>query len=213
MNIEDEIYSYEEKMLRLQYDKSELISHKLTRGEIREDYIKDYVKKKIKTLNIEKGQIISNGIELEFQLDFIVCNPEGEIHRMGSHAIVNAKACSHIFEIKSKLKTQFLKELNQKAQRIKQLNENIVIGILSYQLDISERTLLKKFGFSYDKDIDTYFNDFDINSNINNIDYVIVIGEETGLIIIKEKDRYNYYKETPVIKYFIDLLRGNRNKL
>ena len=73
MEIVDELNFYDEKMLRLQYEISECFSHQLTKGEIREEFIKEYIKNKTGNDKILKGAIYK-GVKESTQLDMIICN-------------------------------------------------------------------------------------------------------------------------------------------
>ena len=53
----EELNFYDEKMLRLQYEISECFSHNLTKGEAREDFFKEYIKRKTGNTEILKGCI------------------------------------------------------------------------------------------------------------------------------------------------------------
>ncbi len=208
MKILKELYLYEEKMLKVQFEMSNIISHALTKGEVREEYIKDFVKRKVKNIRIEKG-ILINGEDESSQQDFIVCSANSVIHNFGTHAIVEAKDCKNVFEIKSKIKTEYLRELNFNAEKIKQMNKNIRIGLIGYEIDVQEKTILKKFGYIYDKDIDGYsFHRDLIYKEIELIDYVISLSENAEFIIVKNEQDYVLIKEKPILKYFIDLLNG-----
>lgn len=60
-NILDEIELYQEKVLQMQYHISECITHALTKGEIREDFIKKVIKENIQNVITLKGIVVSNG--------------------------------------------------------------------------------------------------------------------------------------------------------
>lgn len=206
MNIIDEIYLYEESMLKIQYNISENISHALTKGEVREDYIKDFITRKLPNTNIYKG-IIINEDKQSGQLDFIVPKSNAVVNKIGSHSMLEASECRIVFEIKSTIKMEYIYELNNTARKIKEMNEKIKIGIIGYKLDMEEKTILRKFGYIYDKEIDGYMYDkYKIDNKITLIDYIISIDENSEFLIIKNLDEYVFLKERPIIKYFINIL-------
>lgn len=206
MELTDQIYLYEEKMLRIQYNMSECITHKLTKGEIREDYIKQFVSAKIPNIRIEKG-FITHKEEMSSQLDFIICKENAIIHRMGQHSVIKSEDCKHIFEIKSKINMSYINKLSNVAKIIKNMNKNIKIGIIGYKLLGKENTILKNFGFIYDKEIEAYeYDSSKIKDEVKNIDYVISLDEKSEFIIVKSNQGFIFIKDYPIIKYFINLL-------
>ena len=90
MEIVDELNFYDEKMLRLQYEISECFSHQLTKGEIREEFIKEYIKNKTGNDKILKGAIYK-GVKESTQLDMIICNNNVIYNKCGSHYLIDAE--------------------------------------------------------------------------------------------------------------------------
>lgn len=205
----NQIHKYDEKMLRLQYEISECIEHKLTRGEIREDFIKQYINKKIKTTCLYKGIIFKEHLQSS-QIDIIIAKSNAIDNAMGSHSLISAEDCLKVFEIKSKLNNTYLKELSDNARLIKKMNSDIKVGIFAYKLGIKEKNILKNFGFIYDKEYDMYeYDKSKVKEQNKNIDFVICIDENDAFFISKDNDEFILIKEKPIIKYFWPILKNN----
>ena len=204
-NLVDEINYYDEKMLRLQYEASECFLHNLTKGEAREDFIKDLIYKKTRNEKILKGCIFKKNCT-STQLDIIICKNNAIYNQMGSHFLIDAEDCKHVIEIKSKLNKQYLNELAKNAKEIKSMNSEIKIGMFAYSLET--KNILKQFGYIYDKELDLYeYDEMKIVSEMKNIEFVMCIDENSEFIVINENGKFELHKDGPIIKYFWPILR------
>lgn len=204
----EELNFYDEKMLRLQYEISECFSHNLTKGEAREDFFKEYIKRKTGNTEILKG-CICKGKENSSQLDVILCCDNPIRHQIGTHYMVQAEYCAHIIEIKSKLKNSHLKKLAKVSKKLKNMNSNIKVGMFAYCLEQSQSSIVKGFGYLYDRELDMYSYDpqYVLEEN-KSIDYVICIDENEEFVIVKENDKFELYIDKPIIKYLWPILRN-----
>ena len=170
MNKVDELNFYDQKMLRLQYDVSECFTHQVTKGQVREEFIKEYIKKKLRKIEIFKGQILYKN-KISTQLDFIICDENAICSNYGQDSFIDAKYCKKVFEIKSKLNNKYLKELCNVSKQLKQMNEKIKIGMFAYTLENNIKTIIKNFGYVYDKELDMYeYNPDQVLIEYKNID-------------------------------------------
>lgn len=207
MNIVDELNFYDEKMLRLQYEISECFTHQLTKGEVREDFIKEYIKKKIKNIEILKGLIVKDN-NTSSQLDMIICDDNVIYNQYGSHYLVEAEFCKHVIEVKSTLKNEYLKKLINVAKSIKEMNADIKTGMFAYSIGDNPKNMLKYFGYEYDIDLDMYYyNSEKIKNEYRYIDYVICIDENFEFVVINENGEFNLYIDKPTIKYLWPILK------
>lgn len=207
MNYVDELNFYDEKMLRLQYETSECFTHQLTKGEVREEFIKDYIKKKIGEIKILKGSIFKDN-KISSQLDMIICNDEVIYNQFGSHYLIDSKFCKQVFEIKSILKNQYLEDFSLVSKNIKTMNADIKTGIFAYSLKNNLNSILKKFGYEYDEKLDMYdYNVQKIKKQYKYIDYIICIDENYEFVLINEEGEFKLYRDIPIIKYLWPILR------
>lgn len=207
MNVVDELNYYDEKMLRLQYEVSECFTHQLTKGEVREDFIKEYIKKKIRNIEILKGSIIKDN-NISSQLDMIICKDNITYNQYGSHYLVEAEFCKQVIEVKSTLNNKYIKQYINVSKNIKKMNSDIKTGIFSYSLGDNPKNILKHFGYEYDIDLDMYYyNTEKIKEEYKYIDYVICIDENFEFVLINEDGKFNLYVDIPIIKYLWAILK------
>lgn len=209
MEIIDKINYYDERMLRLQFEASEYFSHNLTKGEVREDFLKAYICKKLgKDLKILKGQIIKENEESS-QVDMIFCTDDAIINKYGQHYIIESKYCDKIFEVKSRLKNEDLNKLVAVSKKIKKMNSNIKIGLFTYRLGLNVKRLFKNFGYIYYNDLETYlYKPDEIKEEYKNIDYILCIDEEYEFLLKKEREEFILYNDKPIIKYLWNIIKN-----
>lgn len=207
MNVVDELNFYDEKMLRLQYETSECFAHQLTKGEVREDFIKEYIKKKIRNIEILKGSIFKDN-NVSSQLDMIICNDDVIYNKLGEHHLIESKYCKQVIEVKSTLNNEYLKQFIKVAKNIKKMNADIKAGMFAYLMGENPKNLLKHFGYEYDIDLDMfYYNSEKIKNEYKYIDYVICIDENFEFVLINENGKFNLYVDIPIIKYLWSILK------
>ena len=208
MNIIDELNFYDEKMLRLQYEISECFTHQLTKGQVREEFIKDYIKKKIQKIEIYKGQIFEKD-KTSTQLDIVICDENAICNKLGKDYLIEAKDCKKIFEVKSKLNSKYLKELCNVAKELKLMNKKIKVGMFAYTLENSMKSIVRNFGYIYDKKLDMYdYKSEQVLTEYKNIDYIICLDENNEFVLINENGKFAFYNDVPVIKYLWPILQN-----
>ena len=213
MNMFDEYDDYIEKLLKLQYEASEIIKHNLTRGEVREYFIIEQIEKQFKSLECHRGFI--GDLDSEYQssqLDIITVskNDNPRIRKIGDNSIISIGDAKIVIEVKSSPKTSELKALDDLSRKLKALDpeSNLKIGMFIYKYKIQKKNMLKKFGFNYDKVIRMF--DDDGTVEYKNIDFIValdVLGEEKEFFLIKDKfsQRFTLMTSDAVTKPFFNL--------
>lgn len=218
----DQINTYYQRLLNAQYDVSEIFEHLLTRGEMREDFFKDLIKKRKQDLNIEKGILFDEQGNQSPQCDVMIGQSCIAVERLGSHGAIRVEDCSIILEVKSNASGRDIKEADEKSGVIKNLDScrHPRCGIFCYKYDLKKSTLLKRFGYKYDKDIRDFYDDGALSLEYSNIDFVLAISieeeEHDGDLILKqvflikniETGRYNLFLDYPAIRHFWRLIDG-----
>lgn len=215
MHYIDMYNEYLEKLLLLQFEASEIFEHKLTKGEVREDFIKQIIKSLYEGIKLYKGCIICEDYQSS-QLDIIAVNSQNNprIATLGNSSLINIKDAKIIVEVKSRAKTSEVRDLDELAERIKGLTDynRTKIGMFMYDYEISKINMLKKFGYKYDSDLDTYTDELTVD--YPNIDFIVSLDinmdsddNEKSFFIIKDdiSNRFVLYKKPPMSKYFFDL--------
>lgn len=219
MNIYEEYDEYIEEMLHAQYSVSEIFEHRLTRGEIREDFIKEQIKKQYPNIEYHKGIIVdSEGVKQSGQLDIIITKESSRLRKLGDHSIVNINECRMVMEVKSNAKGSDFTKFNDTAKEIKDMersNDKPLCGIICYNIDMTCINLLNRFGYKYDCDIEAYNYDEPEKKVYNYIDFILCldsnidekINEGKKFFIIRDRyaDTYTLFRDTPVSKYFFRL--------
>lgn len=206
-NIEEEINVYKERLLQMQFEISELISHELTKGEVREDFIKKTIKENINDIQLLKGIVTSEKYQSP-QIDLIIPLKNAVLNRMGDHCIIDVNDVKFIFEIKSNLKIKHIDKIENILKIVKCKNVNIKGGIICYKVDCTEKYLLKKFGYNYDKELDCYYRSSDCL--YNNIDYIISFDPNKEFILVKNiLGDFSLNKKIPIIKDFFRIFNNS----
>ena len=129
----EQYHHYSQNLLLAQHEVSEIIKHTLTRGEVREDFIIQYLTKSIQNCQayLKRGFINLGEVDQSGQADLLLVKEYAEIIDLGNrgNVIVNPEDCLMMVEVKSTLTGTYLNELNVEAQRIKAANPNIVCGM------------------------------------------------------------------------------------
>jgi len=209
-NILDEIELYQEKVLQMQYDISECITHALTKGEIREDFIKKVIKENIQNVITLKGIVVSNGFQSP-QIDLIIPKRNAILNQLGEQNIINVNDVKYIFEIKSKLKMEHIKKLNETVNNLKKENPNIKGGIICYKIECLEKYILKHFGYYYDNDLESFQkNEGNIEYKYSDIDYIISFDEEKEFILSKDiLGDFILNKKVPILNNFLMIFNNS----
>lgn len=206
----EEIDAYLESLLILQYNASDFIKHKLTKGELREDFIKQVLEKEYGHLTIVNGTLIQDRWQSS-QADFIHLKTDA---RIGSFRTFEINDCKLFMEIKSDAKKSEFVALNSTAIDIKSRCKSIKVGMLCYTTNAKPHTVLKSFGFKFDKEIEGY-NSYDESIDLYpNIDfmYSLNVSEDNLSPYFIMRDMWgknNLYIKPPVINNFFNLFRGD----
>lgn len=157
----EQYHHYSQNLLLAQHEVSEIIKHTLTRGEVREDFIIQYLTKSIQNCQafLKRGFINLGEVDQSGQADLLLVKEFAEIIDLGNrgNVIVNPEDCLMMVEVKSTLTGTYLNELNVEAQRIKAANSNIVCGMFAYKSELEKKTIMKRCGHDYNSETKTYF--------------------------------------------------------
>lgn len=155
----DEFDQYSENMLMAQYDVSEIISHQLMKGEVREDFLIATLESCSDPKPILVKGTISDGERDAGQLDIILCRTHAHIRRMGSQCYVEKDDCLCVIEVKGNCTGEDLKNAERKAKHIKTMRGegSPLYGVICYKAALQEKTILNRFGFTYDTVSGTFF--------------------------------------------------------
>jgi len=196
---------YSEDLLLAQYKIADIFDHELTKGEIREDFLIYILKSRFEPPpSFHKGTI-SDGTNQAGQIDLMLCRPNCQIVRLGKSAILRPEDCLFLLEIKGNATGNDIKEFDNRVQRIKSMNApNFpLFGIFCYKVDLKGVTILNRFGYYYDANTNSFYDDTKHPREItyNNIDMFISLDSECPVFLRKMNNgRFTRIFDYPIIK-------------
>jgi hypothetical protein len=226
-------HHYSQNLLIAQHDVSNIIKHPQTLGEVREDFIIQYLVKSINDCEkyIKRGFINLGEVDQSGQADILLIRQFAEKIDIGSrdNVIINPDDCLMVIEVKSTLTGTYLNDFNSEAKRIKEVNPDIVCGMLAYKSDLEMNTIMKRFGYDYSQDTKSYFDvkekHFQLPTYYPYVDFILLLDKvETDeqnedleivgcnqLFLRKSTDigsRYFQGNDRPVIRNLVALVRS-----
>lgn len=204
---------YYEDLLRAQYRVSEVVKHTLPRGTIREDFLRDLVLKRKESLRGKKGIVCIGGIQ-SGECDLIFYDISATVQPLGDQIIVEPVCCKLVLEIKSNASGSEIKKTNKNFEIIKGLDPDNQprCGLFCYNTSIAKETILKRFGFFYDKDLESWVDNLSFPIEYPHIDFIVCIAcleedeecTEKQFFLIKDEvsGRFTLELEYPIIKNF-----------
>lgn len=214
MTIRDEVDLYIQEVLKMQYMVSNNISHRLTKGELREKFIRRVVQDEFPNLLLKSG-ILCEGTWQSTQGDFLWLRDGA---RIGNLDLYDLKDCLMFMEIKSQATAKELRAINDTAKNLKQRYTGdfpIKVGMFCYGTVANTKTILRKFGFTYDKEIDGYNAYAKSKDVMPNVDFIFSLNivddpdELTSAYLVARdfSGNCNLYIDNPVIRYFFNYFR------
>lgn len=219
-----EFDQYSEDLLMAQYDVSNIITHELMKGEVREDFL-------ITTLescsepkpSFVKGTL-SDGLNDAGQLDIILCRPHHHPRRLGNQCFVSKDDALCVIEVKGNCSGNDLKKAVKQANKIINLNgqSTPLYGIVCYKANLELKTIMKRFGFTFDHINNTYFDNATIpneaEADWQKIDYLdidfFMLLEDDKKVFLRRYEispgKYRFYRslQFPLIKELFSMMRS-----
>ncbi len=207
-DIKEQINLYFQRLLKLQFELSDLISHKVTKGKLREEFIKNVIHKIYPDLKLSSGILYDKHWQSS-ECDFIWLIKDAQ---MGTEKLYRLNDTLMFMEIKSCTKSSEFQKLNQTAFKIKthsSKKSNILVGIFCYSTKSQQQTVCRHFGINYDKEIkgyEKYNRDLD---KYKNIDFCLCLNckdkNDTAYYITRDISRNCIlYIRNPVLELFLN---------
>ncbi len=210
----DDIFAqYYEDLLRAQYRVSEVVQQHLPRGTIRENFLRDIVLAKKESLRAKKGVVCKSGAQ-SGECDLIFYDVSATIQPLGDQMMIAPVFCKLVLEIKSNATGNEIKKTNKNFGTIKDLDPDNQprCGLFCYNTAITKKAVLKRFGFVYDEDLESWINNPSLSIQYPYIDFIVCIAcleedeecTEKQFFLIKDEasGRFNLVLEYPIIKNF-----------
>lgn len=211
LTLQEQIDMYYQNLLILQFQASNDILHNPTKGSMREEFIKGMLEGNFPDIKLGKGILTKDRWE-STQIDLFKLKSNARINCIGGQNITELDDCLLIMEIKTDATTKELEALESVSNEIKELTPNIICGMFCYNISLTPQTVLKRFGFSYEKPpLDLYVRRED-EVKYPNIDFVFTLEAKkeghTPYLIVKDiSGEYSVLKNNPIIKDFLNLFK------
>jgi hypothetical protein len=215
---------YSENLLMAQYDVSEIISHELTKGEVREDFLISTLESCSDPKPIFVKGTLSDGIDDAGQLDIILCRPHSQIRKLGTQCFVAKDDALCVIEVKGNCTGRDLKEAADRAARIRRLKGQTdpQFGVVCYKVALGYLTIMNRFGYSFDAASNTYFDNATIPNETEanwrkveypDLDFFVSFEEEKKVFLRKYelapgRHRFIRSASSPLIAELFLMMRG-----
>jgi hypothetical protein len=204
-----EFYQYSQNLLLAQYNVAEIINHELTRGEVREDFLIQVLQAQfVPRPQFHKGTI-SDGQTDAGQIDIMLCRPHREIFQLGNQIMIRPDDCLCAIEVKGNARGNDLQRFDERAQRIKAMRAATfpLCGIFCYRIELQERTILNRFGFSFNAETQSYFDDEGRVIAYPNTDFFVSLDEACPLFLRQlENGRFTRIFEFPILRNVFQII-------
>ena len=220
----DEFDQYSEDMLMAQHDISNIISHELMKGEVREDFLLDTLRACSDPAPVIVKGTISDGITDAGQLDLILLRSYSHPRKLGTQCYVEKRDALCVIEVKGNCTGRDLKNAEKKAQVIQSLDgaNKPLYGVVCYRAQLEEKTILNRFGFRYDRETFTYFDNSLIpheqeadwqKIDYPSLDFFVCFEDEKKTFLRKYRSASGVYRfhrsvDYPLIKNLFSMIRS-----
>lgn len=213
--MDDVFAQYYEDLLRAQYRVSDSLvrDQHLSCGVIREEFLREILIKKRPSIKITKG-FLRKGSNRSGECDQIFHHQDAPIDTIGGQLFIKSEYCKLALEIKSNATGNEIKKTNKNFGTIKGLDPDNQprCGLFCYNTALTKETVLKRFGFIYDKELESWIDNPVLSIEYPHIDFIICIAcleedeecTEKQFFLIKDEvtGRFNLELEYPIIKNF-----------
>lgn len=219
-----EFDQYSEDMLMAQYDISEIISHELMKGEIREDFLMSTLESCSEPKPYLVKGTVSDGTNDAGQLDIILCRPFSHLRRLGTQCFVEKSDALCVIEVKGNCSGKDLMGAAAKAVKIRNLQGQTapLYGVVCYKVALELKTIMSRFGYSFDSANYTYFDNATIPKEAEadwqkivypDLDFFASLEDGKKVFLRKyelSSGNYRFVRsvQTPLIKELFSMMRA-----
>ena len=220
----DEFDLYSENLLLAQHDVSEIISHELMKGEVREDFLITVLESCSEPPPTLVRGTLSDGDNDAGQLDIILCRPHAQLREMGGQCYVEKDESLCVIEVKGNCTYADLKKAEKKAKVIQKLKgtEKPLYGVVCYKSPLTEALIMKRFGFKHDGGTNTYFDPAATPKtpkskwpkiNYPNLDFFVSFEDSKKIFLRKYEHqkggfRFARVNNNPLIKHLFSMVKS-----
>jgi hypothetical protein len=219
-----EFDQYSEDMLMAQYVVSEIIDHALMKGEAREDFLIATLESCCEPKPTFVKGTLSDGDRDAGQLDIVLCRPHVHLRRLGMQCFLSKDDALCVIEVKGNCTGRDFREAAAKARVIRGLcgESSPLFGIVAYRVALELRTIMTRFGYTFDAATETYYDNATTPNEIegdwreikyNDLDFFVSLEEGKKLClrryeIAPGKWRFVRSATVPVLGELFRMVRG-----
>lgn len=219
-----EFDQYSENMLMAQYDVSEIISHELMKGEIREDFLISTLESCSEPKPYFVKGTLSDGTNDAGQLDIILCRPHSHLRRLGAQCLVAKSDALCVIEVKGNCRGKDLRGSAVKALSIRNLQGQTgpLYGVVCYRVVLELKTIMSRFGYSFDSVNNTYYDNATIPNEAEadwrkivypDLDFFVSLEDGKKVFLRKYEPAPGKYRfvrsfQIPLIQDLFSMIRG-----
>jgi len=171
------------------------------------------VLKRKESLRGKKGIVTKNGTQ-SGECDLIIHEISATTTILGDEIMIEPRHCKLVLEVKSNATGKEIKKTNKNFEKIKGIDPDIkpLCGLFCYNTALEKKTILNRFGWTYDKDLESWKENTALGIEYPHIDFIVSIAcleednecMEKQFFLIKDSEsgRYILRSEYPIIKNF-----------
>ncbi|MBP9701880.1 MAG: hypothetical protein KBD47_02785 [Candidatus Pacebacteria bacterium] len=173
----DEFDRYIERLLNAQYDASESLKHELTKGQVRERFIRQQISDQF------GGSFICvSGVMRLLQNQYKQCDMAIVPHKVrrrgiGEEYLIEPSDTVLIADVKSTLCLKDMREWNDLSDQIHKVckDKSPQVGIVAYRYPSDTKNILKAFGYRFDSSLEGYFYDQKLKLQYPKLDFLLLL--------------------------------------
>ena len=219
-----EFYEYTANLLVAQHKVSDVITHPVIKGEVREHFLKEIIEKTFPDdIKFHRGLIAYDQTD-QNQIDLFIKRKGAQTMNFGNHICIHPDDCIMMIEVKSSATGSDLKDFNLRAKKIKEqceTNKPPVCGLFCYKMALEKITALERFGYHYDDESVMYLQDEELILQYPYIDFFVCIDQSpypdftgTNEFFLRKDTSltstggYDLSENFPAIKDFLRMMQG-----
>jgi len=209
--LSSELFSYLDDLLLLQSGAADRHNHNGVLGAVREEFLKQVLKERVTNIQVHTGEVTAEAGDIG-QQDIIVRRPGTLNTELGGHVRLAATDCSAVIEVKSNARGTEITDFDQRAGLVKSDNPEALCGIVCYKLACRKETVLRRAGFSYDRDVEGFIRDNNLQVLYTGLDFILSLDDEeeskddnlySKAFFLKREDDYDLFLQPPFTQYFL----------
>ena len=173
-NVFEQVEQYRQQILIAHFKAFGCIRHKVTKGDMRERAIRHLIQEEYPSAQIVRGVVADDASDWQSpQIDIILLK---HISRQGIPNLYHLADVIATCEVKTNASSTDFKNSDNAARTMKEASNSLIsTRMFAFATQANRNTLIKSFGFRYDKALDAFDNYDESADCYQHIDYFISI--------------------------------------